>query len=342
MPLGGQISNAVSNEYGLFGGDDGDALLALVAAVRKPVVVALHTILTAPTAHHRRATHRLCADADVIVVLSHTGKDILKWVYAVNETAIHIIPHGVPDVPFLSTAHAKIRLGLGHRKVISTFGLLSRGKGLEDAIGAMSTIAASHPSALYLVLGQTDPLVRQQEGESYRETLRALVVAHGLEHNVDFVGRYLPFEDLVAYLSASDIYLTPYLDADQIVSGTLAYALGCGKAIVSTPYPYAQEVLAENRGLFCNFRDPASIAVAVTTLLDYPQRRHAMERCAYRYGHEMRWSNVAASYSRLLRDATDRNVLDFPTRPAVLKQPLRMLAATANWRTGASTNAVTP
>ena len=332
----------VQHEYGLFGGEDGDAFLALLDAVRKPVVVALHTILTAPSAHHRAATQRLCAGADAIVVLSQTGKDILNWVYAVNETAIHIIPHGVPDVPFLSTAHAKLKLGLGHRKVISTFGLLSRGKGLEDAIGAMSTIVARHPDALYLVLGQTHPLVRQQEGESYREALRALVTAHGLQHNVDFVSRYLSFEDLVAYLSASDIYLTPYLNADQIVSGTLAYALGCGKAIVSTPYLYAKEVLADNRGLFCNFRDPASIAAGVTTLLDHPQRRHAMERCAYRYGHEMRWSNVAASYSHVFRDAMGGKVIEFPTRPVAFEKPLRMLAATANWMTGTSTNAVTP
>ncbi|MDQ6944246.1 MAG: glycosyltransferase family 4 protein [Candidatus Eremiobacteraeota bacterium] len=319
----------VQHEFGLFGGEDGDAFLALLAAVRKPVVIVLHTILTAPRAHHRAVTRRLCARADAIVVLSHTGKDILKQVYAVNEAAIHIIPHGVPDVAFLSTTHSKRKLGLSHRKVISTFGLLSRGKGLEDAIRAMSMIVARHPDALYLILGQTHPLVRQTEGESYRESLRALVTAHGLKHNVDFVDRYLSFEDLVAYLSASDIYLTPYLNADQIVSGTLAYALGCGKAIVSTPYLHAREVLAQDRGRFCNFRDPVSIAAVVTTLLDHPQRRRAMELRAYRYGHEMRWSNVAASYSRLFRDVIGGNVSEIPARPRAFEQPLRMLASTA-------------
>lgn len=292
----------VQHEYGLFGGEDGEVFLDLLAAVRKPVIVVLHTILTAPNVHHRAVTQRICAGATAVVVLSQTGKDILQRVYSVNEKTIHVIPHGVPDVPFMSTAGAKQTLSVGDRKVISTFGLLSRAKGMEDAIAAMRKIVIRHPDALYLILGQTHPLVRQQEGESYRDELFALVSALGLQRNVDFVDRYLSFNDLLAYLSATDIYLTPYLNADQTVSGTMAYALGCGKAIVSTPYLYAQETLDQKRGVLCQFRHPASIAAGVTTLLDHPQQRHAMERRAYQYGHAMIWSSVAMSYSHLLRD----------------------------------------
>ncbi|MFZ1126111.1 MAG: glycosyltransferase family 4 protein [Candidatus Baltobacteraceae bacterium] len=300
----------VQHEYGLFGGEDGEAILGLLAAVRKPVIVALHTILPAPSAHHRAVTQRLCALAASVVVLSRTGQDILQHVYAVGGETIRVIPHGVPDVPNESTLRAKQKLGLGERMLISTFGFLSRGKGLEDAIEAMRPVALAHPDALYLILGQTHPVVRQHEGESYRQALRALVVAHGLQRSVDFVDRYLSIEDLLAYLSATDIYLTPYLNAGQIVSGTLAYAVGCGKAIVSTPYLYARELLAEERGLLCEFRDPASIAARVTVLLDHPQQRHAMERRAYQYGRSMTWSNVAASYARVLRDATSGEALE--------------------------------
>ncbi len=327
----------VQHEYGLFGGEDGEAFLDLLAAVRKPVVVTFHTVLAAPSAHHRAVTQRICARAQTIVVLSNTSKDILQHVYAVNEKMIRMIPHGVPDVAFTSTARAKTRLGLGDRKIISTFGLLSRGKGLEDAIGAMRAIASHHPDALYLILGQTHPIVRQQEGESYRATLNALVTAQGMQRNVAFVGRYLSFEDLIAYLSATDIYLTPYLNADQIVSGTLAYALGCGKAIVSTPYLYAREVLAQGRGLLCDFRDPASIAASVTALLDHPQRRHAMELRAYQYGHDMKWSNVAMSYSHLFRDATSNDARQLPGRRLAPPRSSRMIAVPAHWAAGTAT-----
>lgn len=314
----------VQHEYGLFAGEDGAAFLDLLAAVRKPVVVTFHTVLAAPNAHHHAVTQDICARADTVVVLSHTGKTILQQAYGVCEKTIRMIPHGVPDVPLTSTQTAKRRLGFDDRKIVSTFGLLSRGKGLEDAIGAMRTIASDHPEALYLILGETHPIVRQQEGESYREELSALVTKHGLQNNVAFVGRYLSFEDLIVYLSATDIYLTPYLNADQIVSGTLAYALGCGKAIVSTPYLYAREVLARERGLLCDFHDPASVAANVTALLDHPERRHAMERRAYEYGHEMRWSNVAASYAQILREAASSRAPNSPPRRLVHREALHM------------------
>lgn len=292
----------VQHEYGLFGLDDGAAFVALLRAIRKPAVVTFHTVLAHPSEHHRDVTQQICAIAQMIVVLSNTAKDIVLREYRIAPDRVRVIAHGVPDVPFAITAGAKQRLAIADRTVISTFGLLSCGKGLEDAIEAMRSVVLTHPEALYLILGQTHPLVRQHEGETYRMSLRELVVSAGLERHVQFVDRYLTFEDLVSYLSATDIYVTPYLNAEQIVSGTLAYAVGCGKAIVSTPYLYAKELLADERGVLCGFRDPPSIAAAILMLLDNPLRRRSLERRAYAYGRTMIWPHVAEAYAGAFRE----------------------------------------
>jgi glycosyltransferase involved in cell wall biosynthesis len=183
--------------------------------------------------------------------------------------------------------------------VISTFGLINRGKGLEYAIEAMREVATTHPDALYLILGETHPVVRRHEGEAYRESLEQLVADYGLEDNVRLVDHYLGFDELVQYLQATDIYLTPYLNPVQIVSGTLAYAVGLGKAIVSTPYLYAEELLAHGRGFLVQFRDALSIAKTMNSLLDDPDLRASTERRAYRFGRQMTWPNVAQEYGRL-------------------------------------------
>jgi glycosyltransferase involved in cell wall biosynthesis len=180
--------------------------------------------------------------------------------------------------------------------------LINRGKGLEYAIAAMRDVVRRHPETLYLILGETHPVVRRQEGESYRESLQQMVRDYGLQHNVQLVDKYLDFDELVSYLEATDIYLTPYLNPTQIVSGTLAYAVGCGKAIVSTPYLYAQEVLANHRGFLCDFRDAKGIAQLVNALLDDPALRRATERRAYRFGRQMTWPHVAAEYGKLFAE----------------------------------------
>jgi len=233
------------------------------------------------------------------VVLSQTGKDVLSDVYGVDPSKIHVIHHGVPDVPFQSTAAAKAAFGVGDRTVISTFGLISRGKGLEYAIEAMRAVVARHPEALYLILGQTHPGVRRHEGESYRESLTAMVAEYGLQNNVRLIDKYLEFDELIKYLQATDIYLTPYLNPVQIVSGTLAYAVGCGKAIVSTPYLYAKELLAHGRGFLADFRDADMLASRIGALLDDPWLRRATERRAYRFGRQMTWPHVAQEYGAL-------------------------------------------
>jgi len=256
-------------------------------------------VLPEPSENHHRVTRAICERADAVVVLSETGREILVERYGADAAKIFVVHHGVPDVPFRDTAVPKQRFGLEGRAVISTFGLINRGKGLEYAIDAMRAIVARHPEALYLILGQTHPVIRRNEGESYRESLQAMVEQFGLHDNVKLVDKYLDFDELVDYLAATDVYLTPYLNPVQIVSGTLAYAIGCGKAVVSTPYLYAQELLAHGRGFLVDFRDASSIEKTVGALLDDGDLRASTERRAYRFGRQMTWPNVAAAYGRL-------------------------------------------
>jgi glycosyltransferase involved in cell wall biosynthesis len=289
----------VQHEYGLFGGDNGAWIVDLIALVRKPVIVSLHTVLPEPTPEHLLVARTICATASAIIVLSATGKEILIDRYGIDAAKINVIHHGVPDVPFRDTAEPKIALGLRDRQVISTFGLINRGKGLEYAIEAMRSVATRHPDALYLILGQTHPVVRRHEGEVYRESLEKLVADYGLADNVKLVDRYLGFDELVGYLQATDVYLTPYLNPVQIVSGTLAYAVGLGKAVVSTPYLYAEELLAHGRGFLVKFRDAGSIAATMNSLLEDRALRSSTERRAYRFGRQMTWPHVAYEYGRL-------------------------------------------
>ncbi len=296
----------IQHEYGLFGGEDGEWIVDLITAVTKPVIVSLHTVLPEPSFNHLRVARRLCAAASAVVVLSQTGRDILIRRYGVDEAKVRVVPHGVPDVPFCLTDAPKAAFGFADRMVISTFGLINRGKGLEYAIDAMRSIVAKHPQALYLILGQTHPVIRRNEGETYRESLQASIAQFGLQDNVKLVDRFLDFDELVHYLQATDIYLTPYLNPVQIVSGTLAYAIGCGKAVVSTPYLYAEELLAHGRGFLVDFRDAASIASTITSLLDDPDLRRSTERRAYRFGRRMTWPHVAAEYGRLFDELVPR------------------------------------
>lgn len=286
----------IQHEYGLFGGNDGEWLVECIAQIRKPVITSLHTVLPDPSPEHLRVARALCATSSAVVVLSQTGRDIMINRYGIDAAKIRVVPHGVPDVPFRESTEEKKRLGLDGRMTISTFGLINRGKGLEYAIEAMNAVVARHPEALYMILGQTHPVIRRREGESYRDELKAEIAANKLADNVILVDKYLEFDELLAYLTATDIYLTPYLNPTQIVSGTLAYAVGCGKAIVSTPYLYARELLAHGRGFLVPARDGSAIATTLVALLDDPALRESTERRAYRYGRHMTWPNVAQSY----------------------------------------------
>jgi glycosyltransferase involved in cell wall biosynthesis len=292
----------VQHEYGLFGGDLGEWLIDLLGSLTKPAVLTLHTVLPEPDEKMLDVTKRLCQYAAKVVSLSETGRELLERVYGIAAAKLRVIHHGVPDVPFVGTQAAKASFGIGERSVISTFGLINRGKGLEYAIDAMRAIVARHPETLYLILGETHPVVRRHEGESYRESLQRLVCDYGLQYNVQLVDKYLEYDEIVSYLGATDVYLTPYLNPTQIVSGTLAYAVGCGKAIVSTPYLYAKELLAYGRGFVVPFKDADAIAARIVDLLDDPALRRATERRAYRFGRQMTWPHVALDYGRLFTE----------------------------------------
>ncbi|GIV20684.1 MAG: glycosyl transferase family 1 [Armatimonadota bacterium] len=291
---------SLQHEYGLFAGEMGEEVLRFVRALRVPLLVTLHTVDPQPRDIMKRILRELVTHAQGVMVMSHTAIRLLKQVYHVPTHHVRMIPHGAPEVPFTSTDIAKNRLGLQGRKVISTFGLISRGKGIEDVIVAMQDVAPRHPDALYLVLGQTHPNVRAYEGESYRESLMALVEQLGLQNHVRFVNSYLTQETLLRYLAATDIYITPYPNPGQISSGTLTYALACGCAVVSTPYLYAQELLADGRGELVPFRSPKAIAETLHKLLSDEGYREQLRYRAYHYSRHMTWSAVGAQFSQWL------------------------------------------
>jgi glycosyltransferase involved in cell wall biosynthesis len=294
----------IQHEYGLFGGKNGEWCLDFIGALKKPVVLTLHTVLPAPSSEHALMAQRLCESAARVIVLSDTARRLLVGSYGIAPSKVTVVHHGVPDVAHRNTASAKKELGLNGRTIVSTFGLISSSKGLEYAVAAIHEIAQSRPDVLYLILGATHPLVRRAEGERYRSSLQDRITALGLEGSVRMIGRYLPFDELIAYLQATDVYVTPYLNPDQVVSGTLAYALGAGKAIVSTPYLYARELLCDGRGLFAEFRDSRALAKALERFLSEPAFRVRTQERAYAFGRRMIWSNVAAKYTSLLAAAS--------------------------------------
>lgn len=298
---------SVQHEYGIFGGPDGEYVLDFLQALEKPAVATLHTVLHSPSPNQKRITQEMAKLCDVLVVMVKTGRQILLDSYQVDPAKITIIPHGVPNVHRVSASKVKRALGLSDNHILSTFGLINRGKGIENVIKAMPRILERYPNAIYLVLGETHPGVRKHEGESYRNMLTELISELGLERNVRFNNRFLTLNELVRYLCATDVYITPYLNKDQISSGTLAYALGCGKATLSTPYLYAEEVLADGRGILIEFNSPDSIADNVIRVLSDSKLRESLESAAYRYARRAAWFNVAVSYLDLFDRVTRRS-----------------------------------
>lgn len=296
---------SIQHEFGIYGGPDGEYVLDLLESVKKPAIATLHTVLQNPSPNQKRIIQEMGRLCDCLVVMVKTGRKILTDVYDIDPSKVTIIPHGVPNVHRVSAAKVKRALGLADKQIISTFGLISRGKGIEHVIKAMPKILEKHPNAVYLVLGETHPGVRKHEGESYRNYLTEIISDLGIEDNVRFNNRFLALSELVRYLCATDVYVTPYLSKDQICSGTLAYALGCGRAILSTPYLYAEEVLADGRGILVDFESPDSIADNVNRVLDDRELKESLESAAYAYGRRAAWFNVAISYldlfDRLLR-----------------------------------------
>ena len=294
---------SLQHEYGIFGGKAGAYILTLLRELRMPIVTTLHTVLRDPDADQRRVLEEIAALSDRLVVMSDRGAEFLQQVYHVPSDKIDLIPHGIPDIPFVDPSFHKDLFGVEGKIVLLSFGLLSANKGIENVISALPEILKKHPNVVYIVVGATHPHVLKNEGETYRLSLQWLARELGVESNVVFYNRFVALEELVQFISAADIYITPYQDVAQITSGTLAYTLGAGKAVISTPYWYAEEMLAEERGTLVAFRDPPALAATVIDLLENEARRHAMRKRAYLFGRDMIWPQVAARYVQTFEKA---------------------------------------
>lgn len=290
---------SIQHEFGIFGGPAGAHLFELLRNVRKPVVTTLHTVLKDPAPEYKQATQELIRCSDVLVVMSRVAQNILVDRYGVPEEKIALIYHGVPDVSPAESEADKRRLGFEGRFVVLTFGLLSENKGIETVIEALPPVVAKRPDLLYVILGATHPEVKKRAGERYREALQQRVKELALQDNVRFIDQFVELDTLLTYISASDLYITPYLHREQVVSGTLSYALAAGKAIISTPYWYAEELLADGRGVLVPFRDPQALSQAILSLIDDPVRMDAVRRAAYDFGRQMLWPEVGKAYAAL-------------------------------------------
>lgn len=293
----------LQHEFGIFGGEDGSYIIHLLRALKKPVVTTFHTILAEPTPGQKKTMGRICELSTLVVVQAEMAVRLLKEVYAVPAAKILMIPHGAPDVPLLDSSFYKERFQAEGRPLLLTFGLLGPNKGIEYAIGSIQKVAQKYPEVLYIVLGATHPEVKRRYGERYRHQLEQLVRDKGVQEQIAFYNQYVSLERLIDFLVATDIYLTPYVNQDQITSGTLAYALACGKVIVSTPYWYARELLADGRGCLVPFRDSEAMGDKLIELLGDSAARHRMRSLAYQYGRKMIWREVARSYASAFEQA---------------------------------------
>lgn len=286
----------VQHEFGIFGGEDGCYLLDLLRNVKMPVVTTLHTILQNPSPHQRKTFEELLQLSERAIVMSQKGAEILGEVYGLPSRRIEVIPHGIHDVDHALGAQLRQQFGIGSKPLVLTFGLLSKDKGVHEMVTAMSSVINRHPNAMYVVVGATHPHIKEREGEHYREYLERLARELGVEKNILFVNRFVTNSELAGWLAAADIYVTPYLKAEQITSGTLAYAVGGGNAVVSTPYWHAEELLSEGRGVLVPFSDASALGNAISGLLSNPQQRSEIAQRAYEHGKSMRWSSVGEAY----------------------------------------------
>jgi glycosyltransferase involved in cell wall biosynthesis len=286
----------LQHEYGIFGGVAGSHILGLLRKLKMPLVTTLHTVLREPDVYQRSVLDEIAQLSDRLIVMSEQAASLLRDVYGVSGEKIDLIPHGVPDLPFTDPNYFKDIFGTQGKSVLLTFGLLSPNKGIENVIPALPTILAKHPNVVYIVSGATHPHIRRREGERYREGLQALAAECGVSSHVIFNNRFVSTEEMIEHVGAADIYITPYRQEAQVVSGTLAIALGAGKAIISTPYWHAKELLADERGVLVPFDDPGSIASAAIKLLNNDAERHAMRKRAYLHSRGTTWQKTAQAY----------------------------------------------
>ena len=315
---------SLQHEFGIFGGPAGSHLLTLLRKLKVPVITTLHTVLLKPNADQHRVMLELISRSTRLVVMTERGRAILQEVYNTPPARIDVIPHGIPDVKLTSPEHYKQKFGVGGVKVLLTFGLLSPNKGIEHVLHALPDIVAEFPQVVYIVMGATHPHELRTRGEAYRIGLEAIVRKNRVEKNVIFHNRFVELKELTEFIGAADLYITPYLDEAQITSGTLAYAFGAGKAVISTPYWHAAELLKDRRGVLVPFADSVAIAREVSALLRNETRRKAMSKNAYKLGRAMVWSNTAELYmgsfemARRLAPAAPRTSVaarELPPRP---------------------------
>src|ERR1700733_5261363 len=305
----------LQHEYGIYGGSAGRYILAMLRRLKMPLVTTLHTVLREPDANQRLVLEEIAELSDRLIVMTELAAQLLREVYAVPAGKIDVIPHGVPDMPFMDPNYFKDKFGTEGKSVLLTFGLLSPNKGIENVIRALPAILARHPNVVYIVSGVTHPHIRRREGERYREELQALAEQLGVSKNLILNNRFVSTEELVEHVGAADIYITPYRQEAQVVSGTLAIALGAGKAIISTPYWHAKDLLADGRGVIVPFDDPDSIAAATIRLLDNDAERHAMRKRAYLHSRGTTWQKTAQAYMASFQRARVERMLG--PRPAL-------------------------
>src|SRR5437868_2207614 len=308
----------LQHEYGIFGGPAGSHILGLLRRLKMPVITTLHTVLREPNPDQRLVMEEIAAISDRLIVMSQLSSQFLQEIFKVPGSKIDMVPHGVPDLPFLDPNFYKDRFGVEGKAVLLTFGLLSPNKGIENVIQALPEILSKHKNVAYIVAGATHPHILRREGDRYRASLQALAREMGVESKVIFHDRFVSPEEMAQFIGAADIYITPYRHEAQVVSGTLAYALGAGKAIISTPYWHAIELLDDRRGALVPFQDPNAIAQKTIELLDTPAIRHAMRKRAYLFAREMVWKRVAQGYmesfARVRSDRMESPKVQFSAR----------------------------
>jgi len=289
----------LQHEYGIYGGRDGELILEMVKRLHKPYVLVTHTVLPHPEKHQKEILNQLCHRAAGIVCMTRKSADLLTNLYESPPELVKVIAHGVPQFKVQDQDRLKEKYQLQGRSIISTFGLIGPGKGLELGIKALSNIVDTHPSVSYLILGQTHPMLKKSEGEKYRDMLEGLVAELDLQDNVVFVNKYLSNEELGEYLYMTDIYLSPYPNRDQAVSGTMAFAMGCGRAIVSTSYAYAEEVLAGGRGLLAHEANPEELSDLINQILSDNELKATLQERALELGKQWSWPCVGKQYTGL-------------------------------------------
>jgi len=300
----------VQHEYGIYGGADGEYIIDLIKRLKIPVLTNLHTVLENPSFGQRKVMNALSKYSEKLLVMSQKALDILTRVYEIPREMIAFIPHGIPDTTYEEQGIYNDIIGLEGKEIILTFGLLSPGKGLEVMIEAMPSIVKENPNAVYLILGKTHPNILKKTGDVYREKLKDQIKSLDLEKNIIFHNKFVDLDLLIKYIKTSTIYSIPYLNKEQITSGTLAYAIGSGAVVVSTPFWHAEELLAEGRGVMVPFRDPKSLAREINILLADPEKRQKIRRKAYDYARSMIWSKVAKSYLKIIGECREKkNIL---------------------------------